>query len=331
MQSNKDHIEDSFGRKHNYLRISLTDRCNLRCRYCMPVEKMKFMPAKMLMSSSEIVSMAGEFRKWGVDRIRLTGGEPLIRPDFDEIIAELGRLDVKMSLTTNAYFLDQHLQALQNNGVNHLNISLDTLQSERFQALTRRNGLEKTIENIRLAKANNFLVKINVVLMKGINDDEVLDFAEFAVNENVEVRFIEFMPFQDNEWDMSKIVAEQDVLQSIGERYHLEPLINGKNDTSRKYGIDGRGVIGFISSITNPFCDGCNRIRLTADGKLKNCLFSNDEIDLLTAFRSGQEIEPLVRAHMMTKFYARGGKTPFADHDASKAYQDNRKMIAIGG
>ncbi|MCE6992979.1 GTP 3',8-cyclase MoaA [Dyadobacter sp. CY323] len=326
-------IIDTFGRKHTYLRISLTDKCNLRCTYCMPQEDMQFMPNKWLMQADEIQELAGIFVEMGVEKIRLTGGEPLIRKDVGDIISGLGKLSSSLTLTTNAVFVDQFINELKIAGVNSLNVSLDTLNPERFKAITKRDHFTKTLGSIRLLLSEGFVVKINMVVMKGVNDDEVKDFVRLTLDEpNLHVRFIEFMPFNGNQWDMSKIVSYADLLSDINTEFEFQQQPGEVHDTAHQFRIaGGAGTFGIIGTVTHPFCSGCNRIRLTADGKLKNCLFDTTEADLLTPLRAGKDIRELIHGHFHKKHFAHGGHINFAEKQAKTEYELNRKMIAIGG
>lgn len=326
-------IVDTFGRVHTYLRISLTDKCNLRCNYCMPKEDMQFMPSAWLMSAEEIQTLAEVFVEMGVQKIRLTGGEPLVRKDVGTIIESLGKLPTTLTLTTNAVFVDQYLDTMKEAGVRSLNISLDTLQEDRFKTITRRDHFKKTLDNIHLLLAEGFSVKLNMVVMRDLNVEEVNDFVELTRDEpNLHVRFIEFMPFNGNEWDFSRMVSFKDMLDTIGGRFEFEALPGEANDTARCFRIlGGKGTFGIISTITNHFCAGCNRIRLTADGKLKNCLFDTEEVDLLAALRRGEDVRPLIRAHFQAKHFAHGGHSDFTEQGAKAEYETNRTMIAIGG
>ena len=326
-------IVDTFGRKHTYLRISLTDKCNLRCTYCMPQEDMQFMPTKWLMQADEIEALAKIFVEMGVNKIRLTGGEPLVRKDAEQIITSLGKLPTSLTLTTNAVFIDQYLTTLKDAGVESLNVSLDTLKEEQFKSITKRDHFSKTLSNIRLLLSEGFVVKINVVVMKGVNDLEVNDFVRLTLDEpNLHVRFIEFMPFNGNQWDMSKIVSYADLLSGISSEFEFDPLQGELEDTANRFQVKGgAGTFGIIGTVTHPFCSGCNRIRLTADGKLKNCLFDTTEADLLTPLRAGKDIRELVHAHFYKKHFKYGGHVNFTEKAAKSDYEQNRRMIAIGG
>ncbi|UKN03199.1 GTP 3',8-cyclase MoaA [Paracrocinitomix mangrovi] len=322
---------DNFGRSHDYLRISLLERCNLRCTYCMPEEGIPLRDKQLFMSQEELFDIVDTFVSLGVNKIRLTGGEPLIKKNFAQILAHLATLNVNLAITTNGILLDKYWNELKDSGLDTLNISLDTLIEERFNAITRRSYFERVLNNIEEAIARGFDVKVNVVLIKGTNEDEILDFIEFTKNRNVSVRFIEFMPFDGNQWDWSKTVSFKYIIDTVSEKYGsaLQKLEDGENATARNYKIkDFKGSFGIISSVTNPFCDSCNRLRLTADGKIKNCLFSSEEIDLLNAHRNGQNLEDLILKSVKSKHAERAGLKSF---DADDFSSENRSMVSIGG
>lgn len=328
-------LTDDFGRKHNYLRISLLEKCNLRCTYCMPADGIALSPKASLMTADEIFAIAQTFVKNGVDKIRLTGGEPLLRKDFPEIVSKLSDLEVSLSITTNGILIDRHIEVLKQFNVNKINLSLDTLVSSKFHSITLRNQFEKVIDNLHLLLNNDFKVKVNVVLMKGFNENEIIDFVKLTQFLPISVRFIEFMPFAGNEWDRSKMVSQNEILSQVSTAFsseEIQKLEDEKNFTSRNYKIkDFQGDFGIISSITNPFCDSCNRIRLTANGKIKNCLFSNSETDLLTALRNGESIEELISRSIKNKKKVRAGMVSVSEMDDPAKHFDNRSMIAIGG
>ena len=333
MDNTKPHIVDRFGRIHDYLRISLTERCNLRCFYCMPEEGIQLREKAEFMTSEELLSIARTFVGMGVKKIRLTGGEPLVKKGFDHLIRDLGKLPVELAITTNAILIDKYLDDLIEAGVKNVNVSLDSLKEERFNTISRRNYFLKIRENIDLLIRNNFNVKINVVLMRGVNDDEIIDFIEWTRHEQIQVRFIEFMPFDGNNWNIEKKVSLKEVMDVVSNYYNENEVVkieDSKNDTCKNYKIkDAKGSFGIISSVTNPFCSTCNRIRLTADGKIKNCLFSQTETDLLKAFRTGEELEHLIIDSIQSKFKERGGFVDFSVESVKR--MKNRTMIAIGG
>jgi GTP 3',8-cyclase len=325
-------IADSFGRIHNYLRISLTDNCNLRCFYCMPEEDYVFTPATQLMQVNEIESLAATFVALGVNKIRLTGGEPLVRKDAAAIITSLSKLPVELTLTTNATRLHEFAGTLKEAGLRSLNISLDTLQSEKFHLLTRRNQFDTVMGNIRLMLDKGFHVKVNVVVMKGLNENEIPDFIEWTKDTPVEVRFIEFMPFAGNRWSSNQVFTLEEILAVIEKEYTVESLYNDLHDTAKKYRVPGHaGSFAVISTMSANFCGGCNRLRLTADGKMKNCLFSKEETDLLTALRSGKDIIPLIQQSIAGKAKELGGQFGADFTQLHAADIHNRSMITIGG
>ncbi|RTY88677.1 GTP 3',8-cyclase MoaA [Flavobacterium sp. RSP15] len=325
-------IKDTFGRVHDYLRISLTDNCNLRCFYCMPEENYAFAPASKLMQVEEIETIAKLFVANGVKKIRLTGGEPLVRKDAPRIIESLGKLGVELAITTNGVRINEMLDELLAANIKAINISLDTLQADKFLKITRRDLYHRVRSNIELLLQHGIRVKINVVVMKGLNENEILDFIALTQHNTIEVRFIEFMPFSGNNWTSNQVFTLQEILLKVASKYDVLPVQPEPNDTSKKYMIPGHvGSFAVISTMSSPFCETCNRMRLTADGKLKNCLFSKEETDLLGALRAGQEILPLIKDTIMAKAKALGGQFSgvFEDIDASKL--KNRSMITIGG
>ena len=335
MKPNNTILTDDFGRKHNYLRISLIEKCNLRCTYCMPAEGIALSPKKELMTADEVAAIAQTFVNNGVNKIRLTGGEPLLRKDFPEIIEKLSQLETEISITTNGILIDRHIEVLKQFKIKKINLSLDTLVATKFNTITLRNQFEKVIDNLHLLLNNDFKVKVNVVLIKGFNDNEIIDFINLTESLPISIRFIEFMPFAGNQWDRSKMVSQTEILNQLTAHFsesNIEKLQDEKNFTAREFKIKNYlGSFGIISSITNPFCDGCNRIRLTANGKIKNCLFSNSETDLLTAYRNGEAIESIIATAIKNKKKIRAGMTTIADVDNPALNQDNRSMIAIGG
>lgn len=325
-------ITDTFGRVHDYLRISLTDNCNLRCFYCMPDEKYAFAPAAKLMQPDEIETIAKLFVSHGVKKIRLTGGEPLVRKDAPLIIDKLGKLGIELAITTNGVRVNEMMDNLIAAQVKTINISLDTLNTEKFKKITRRDLFQKVRDNIDLLIRNNFRVKINVVLMKGLNDDEILDFIEMTRDSQIEVRFIEFMPFSGNRWTSNQVFTLEEILVEVQSRYDILAIEPEAHDTAKKFKIPGfAGNFAVISTMTAPFCSSCNRIRLTADGKLKNCLFSKGETDLLSALRRGEEIMPLIEGTIKAKHKALGGQFSGVFQDIDASTLDNRSMITIGG
>jgi molybdenum cofactor biosynthesis protein A len=327
-------IYDKYGRIHDYLRISLTERCNLRCFYCMPEEGIPLRPREEFMTKKEIATIAKIFTDLGVKKIRLTGGEPLVRKDAHEIIESLSPLPVELAITTNGILIDKFIDTFINSKIKSVNVSLDSLQKDKFNAITRRDYFDTVLSNIDRLLAKDFNVKLNAVLMKNVNDDELIDFIEFTRDKNVHFRFIEFMPFTGNQWDWSKCVTYKEILDKVNTYYGHKVLKikDAKNDTAKNFRINTyQGTFAVISSVTNPFCDTCNRIRLTADGKLKNCLFSNTETDLLTPLRNGKDIVPLITESIWDKMKSRGGMETFEAYSDPNLYLQNRTMTTIGG
>lgn len=325
-------LYDRFNRKHDYLRISITPVCNMRCFYCMPNGNKPAHVSEQWMSKDEIIEIAKIFVSEGIKKIRITGGEPLIRKDAGEIIKGIAALPVELVLTTNGARLHEFADILSEARLKTINISLDSFNREKFFRITGTDNFQKVFENIQLFSAKGFNIKVNVVVIKGVNDDEILDFAAWTKDNSFEVRFIEFMPFNGNRWKNTQVFPGADILSVIAQKYDFSPIQNSKNDTSKKYKIAGfKGTLGLISTITQPFCEGCNRLRLTADGKMKNCLFSKRESDLLTALRKGEDILPLIRQNVLNKFKERGGQfnENVAELDGEKI--KNRTMISIGG
>ncbi len=325
-------IRDTFNRVHDYLRISLTDNCNLRCFYCMPEEDYEFTPSARLMQPAEIEAIARIFVEQGVRKIRLTGGEPLVRKGAEDIIKDLSRLPVELTLTTNGTRLHEYLEVLEMAGIHSINISLDTLQREKFQLITRRDLFPQIFETIGLLLKTKIQVKINMVVMKGLNDSEIPDFIEWTKASPVHVRFIEFMPFESNRWTSNKVFTWREILESLEKKYQFVRNNDEAHATAKSYTIPGHlGSFAVISTMSAPFCSGCNRMRLTADGKMKNCLFSQTETDLLTAFRKGEDLVPLIQKNIRLKEKELGGQFTADFQKIHTEDLHNRSMIAIGG
>lgn len=326
-------IIDGFKRVHDYLRISLTDNCNLRCFYCMPEEEYEFTPVSRLMQADEIEAIARIFVENGVNKIRLTGGEPLVRKDAADIIERLAKLPVKLTMTTNATRLDKFLDVILSSGIRSLNISLDTLNKDRFLMLTKRDQYDEVMSNVDLMIRNNIHVKLNAVIMKGINDDEINDFILLTRDLPIHVRFIEFMPFTGNQWNSQRVFTWQQILEKATQQFDVLPLEREKHETAKKYKVPGhQGTFAVISTMSAPFCGDCNRMRLTADGKMKNCLFSQTETDLLTPFRNGEDILPMIHQSIRDKKEALGGQFSVEALDKIETSKlENRSMITIGG
>lgn len=328
-------LTDTYGRKHTYLRISLTERCNLRCTYCMPAEGIELSPKEHIMTADEVFGIAKEFVDHGVNKIRLTGGEPLVRKDATDILKKLGTLPVELGITTNAVIVDRFIDTFKEVGIKTVNVSLDSLKGNSFKTITRRDYFDRVYANIMNLVKEGFVVKLNCVLIKGFNDDEIVDFVELSQEHPLHIRFIEFMPFDGNKWNMERLVSYDEILKAVQGTFNaddVERIGDRPNDTSRNYRIKGfKGTFAIISTVTNPFCDTCNRIRLTANGQIKNCLFSATESDLLTPFREGKSITPIIEKTMMAKFKSRGGMDTLEKFTDPDLYEQNRSMITIGG
>ncbi|TXE15000.1 GTP 3',8-cyclase MoaA [Seonamhaeicola algicola] len=335
MTKNSKILQDSFGREHTYLRISLTERCNLRCTYCMPAEGVQLSPKSHLMTYEEVFEIAKTFVNNGVTKIRLTGGEPFVRKDIPIILEKLASLPVELSITSNAVIIDKFIDVLKANNINKINVSLDSLNKEKFNHITLRNQFNKVFKNIHLLVKEGFKVKVNAVLIKGFNDNEIIDFIELTKKLPISIRFIEFMPFDGNKWDLSKMVSYAEVMQKVNETFNkntITKLEDAANDTAKNYKINNyKGSFAIISSVTNPFCDSCNRLRLTANGQLKNCLFSAKESNLLTTLRSGNAIEPIIKKAVLAKLKVRGGMDTLKKLQEPQLHGKNRSMITIGG
>ncbi|XP_005553152.3 molybdenum cofactor biosynthesis protein 1 isoform X1 [Macaca fascicularis] len=293
-------LTDSFGRQHSYLRISLTEKCNLRCQYCMPEEGVPLTPKANLLTTEEILTLARLFVKEGIDKIRLTGGEPLIRPDVVDIVAQLQRLEGlrTIGVTTNGINLTRLLPQLQKAGLSAINISLDTLVPAKFEFIVRRKGFHKVMEGIHKAIELGYNpVKVNCVVMRGLNEDELLDFAALTEGLPLDVRFIEYMPFDGNKWNFKKMVSYKEMLDTIRQQWpELEKLPEEESSTAKAFKIPGfQGQISFITSMSEHFCGTCNRLRITADGNLKVCLFGNSEVSLRDHLRAGASEQELLR------------------------------------
>ena len=328
-------LTDNHNRKHTYLRISLTERCNLRCTYCMPEEGVGLSPKSHIMSFDEIYTIAKTFVDNGVTKIRLTGGEPLIRKDVTVILKKLASLPVELAITTNAVSVDRFINTFKECGIQNINVSLDTLDAEKFKEITRRDYFDKVYNNIILLVKNGFNVKLNAVLIKDFNDNEIIDFINLTNELPINIRFIEFMPFDGNKWDMKKMVSYKEIMNIVNASFSEDKVMriqDAPNDTSKNYKIEGyKGSFAIISSVTNPFCDSCNRLRLTANGQMKNCLFSAKESDLLTPLREGKSIEPIIQNAIQAKLKVRGGMDTLEKLQEPELHTKNRNMTTIGG
>jgi GTP 3',8-cyclase len=295
---------DGHGRPIGDVRISVTDRCNFRCQYCMPAEGLPWLAREEILTYEEIARIVGLLSSMGVADVRLTGGEPLVRKELWRLIEMLSPLeDVDdISLTTNGYLLRRQVADLVRAGLRRINVSLDSLAPDRFFQLTRRNSLAEVLDGLAAAQEHPELrpIKVNVVALRDFTEAEVVRFAEFARSEPYEVRFIEFMPLDaDQKWDRDRVLPNEEIRRLIDAAYPLEPIGRAKHSTARRWRFaDGQGEIGFISPVSEPFCGDCNRIRITAEGKLRTCLFSLTETDLRAPLRAGAsdaELEAIVR------------------------------------
>lgn len=327
-----DMLIDGFGRKHTYLRISLTERCNLRCQYCMPAEGVDLTPSPKLLTHNEILRLANLFVTSGVDKIRLTGGEPTVRKDIHDICSNLSSLKglKTLAVTTNGITLAKKLPMLKQCGITNLNISLDTLVPSKFEFMTRRKGHHKVIESINAAIDLGYNpVKVNCVVMRGFNDDEICDFVNLTVDKPINVRFIEFMPFDGNVWNVKKLIPYSEMLDTVAKKFPtLKRLCDHPTETAKNFQIDGHvGTVSFVTSMTEHFCAGCNRLRLLADGNLKVCLFGPSEVSLRDPLRSGagdEELREIIGTAVKRKKASHAGM-----FDIAKTA--NRPMIHIGG
>ena len=292
-------LVDTFGRVHRDLRISVTDRCNFRCTYCMPAEGMVWQPRDHLLTFEEIERVARVcVERFGFDSIRLTGGEPTVRARLPLLVAKLAALGVDLAMTTNGSTLVTNAHDLRAAGLDRINISLDSLRADRFQELTRRDELPRVLDGIRAAVSAGFEpVKVNVVVVRGSNDDEIVDFARFGRDEGVQVRFIEFMPLDaDERWARDSVVPSAEIVDAIDAVFPLQRVGRAHDPAELHRYLDGRGAIGVIGSVTEPFCSSCDRVRLTSDGQLRACLFATEETDLRAILRSGGDDDALAAA-----------------------------------
>jgi GTP 3',8-cyclase len=284
-------LTDKFGRPITDLRVSVTDRCNFRCVYCRSADPENHMPSASLLSWDEYERLVRILVPMGIRKVRVTGGEPLVRPGVEDFIARLKAIGVQdVSMTTNGFMLAERCDRLVAAGMDRINISLDSLNREKFERITRTKTFDEVIAGIDAAQASRLRpVKVNAVLVRGINDDEVEVFAAFARERDLIMRFIEFMPLDaDRAWTRDLVVTGAEVYGRISARWPLEPVVHERSETARKFRFaDGRGEIGLISPVSQPFCGACSRIRLTADGKLRTCLFSKDDHDLKFLLRGG--------------------------------------------
>jgi cyclic pyranopterin phosphate synthase len=324
---------DSHGRVHTYLRISVTERCNLRCVYCMPSQAIEPGIRDESLSFAEITRLAAIFAQLGVNKVRFTGGEPLLRGDLVKLVDRLAGIQGldTLGLTTNGVLLAEHNRDLRQAGITHLNVSLDSLRPERFARITKRDFFHRVRSGIDAALEAGFPgIRLNVVIVKGLNDDELFDFVEFVRDKPICVRFIEYMPFKANRWNSSGFLCFDRMRASIESRYQLIPCNSEKinNSSARQYRIEGfLGSVGFITSLSDSFCAGCNRLRLTADGRLKTCLFYPAEVSLIDPLRAGAS-DAAVAAVITRAVKAKPRAHPRLEELTSST---ERSMIEIGG
>jgi cyclic pyranopterin phosphate synthase len=324
-------LTDKFGRQITDLRISVTDRCNFRCVYCRSANPENHMAEHALLEWEEFERLAGILVGMGIRKIRVTGGEPLVRPGVEDFIARLKALGVQdLSMTTNGHLLAERCDRLVAAGLNRINISLDSLDRKKFEEVTRTKTFDQVMAGIEAAQASRLRpVKVNAVLVRGINDNEVEAFAEFAREKDIVMRFIEFMPLDaDRAWTRDLVVTADEIHRRISALWPLIPIVHERSETARKYRFaDGRGEIGLIAPVTHPFCGHCSRIRLTADGKLRTCLFSKEDHDLKFMLRGGatdREIGDAIRAIVEKK--EKGHRINEPDF-----VPPSRTMVFIGG
>jgi len=325
-------LVDTFGRRHNNLRISVTDRCNLRCTYCMP-EEVVFLDRSALLTFEEMTHFVRVAAPLGIDKIRLTGGEPLMRRDLPRLVEMIAKISgVKdVGLTTNGLLLADQAQALYDAGLRRINISLDTLDPQRFREVTRRDGLDRVLDGIFAAKKAGFRpIKVNAVSMRGLTEQEVIPLARFAREHGLEMRFIEYMPIGADQWERDKVYFAQEIVDQIEQ--HLGQLIATEQHDPHAPAFeyeyaDGKGSVGIIASVSRPFCHQCNRLRLTSEGKLRNCLFSLDEVDVKGYLRGEGTDAELARTIRRNVW----GKWEGHEINTARFVKPERTMHAIGG
>lgn len=324
---------DGIGRTIVNLRISVTDRCNFRCTYCMPADNVEFMPRDKLLTFEEITRVAKIVSGMGINRLRLTGGEPIMRKDLSNLIRMLTQVEGidDVAMTTNAFFLKEHASSLKEAGLKRLNISLDALDPEKFRHVNRRNCLREVLEGIKVAAEVGFKsIKINAVAMKNFSETEIMRLIEMGRSDGFEIRFIEFMPLDSDQiWERDKVLFGHEILDLIREKYELVPVENSLEiGPASEYDFaDGKGRVGIITAVSNPFCDHCNRIRMTANGKLRTCLFSTHETDLKELIRSNASDEEIIKAIKDAVLV----KEPGHKINLDDFERPQRAMHAIGG
>ena len=323
---------DTYGRVHRNLRVSLTDRCNLRCTYCMPNDFAAWLPSDHQLTTDELVRVIDIAVKEGINEVRLTGGEPLLRPDIVEIVARINAIEnaPTLTMTTNALTLEKVAKPLADAGLTRINISLDTLDRDRFKLMTHRDRIDDVFAGIKAAQdAGINPIKINAVLLKGLNADEAPALLEWALTNNLALRFIEQMPLDAGGiWERSSLVTADDIYADLSQKFELTPCDGRGSSPAEEFFVNGGpATVGIIGSVTRPFCGACDRLRLTSDGQLRSCLFSLEEMDLRIAMRSGASDEDIAQRFRKTV----AGKLPGHGINNPKFIQPQRPMSAIGG
>jgi len=323
---------DTYGRVHRNLRVSLTDRCNLRCTYCMPNDFAAWLPSEHQLTTDELVRVIEIAVSEGINEVRLTGGEPLLRPDIVEIVSRINAITnaPTLTMTTNALTLAKVAQPLVDAGLTRINISLDTLDRDRFKLMTHRDRIDDVFAGIKAAQVAGINpIKINAVLLKGVNADEAPALLEWALANNLALRFIEQMPLDAGGiWERSALVTADDIYADLSTRYQLTPCDDRGSSPAEEFFVNGGpATVGIIGSVTRPFCGACDRLRLTSDGQLRSCLFSLEEMDLRTAMRNGASDEDIAQRFRITV----AGKLPGHGINDPKFIQPQRPMSAIGG
>jgi cyclic pyranopterin phosphate synthase len=325
-------LVDTFGRLHNNLRVSVTDRCNLRCTYCMP-EEVRFMDRAELLTFEEIAHFVAVVAPLGIDKVRLTGGEPLMRRNLERLVALVAEVSGirDVGLTTNGLLLAEQAQRLHDAGLRRLNVSLDTLDPGRFRQLTRRDGLERVLEGIQEAKRIGFApIKVNAVVIRGVNEVDVVPLARYAREHGLEMRFIEYMPIGAEAWERDKVYFGHEILEAIEREVGAlapAPDYDPRAPAMDFVYADGGGRVGLIASVSRPFCLSCNRLRLTADGKLRNCLFALQEVDVKPLLRGSPDdarLAEMVRRNVRDKWEGH-------EINTARFVKPQRTMHAIGG
>ena len=332
-ETSRPKLIDGMGRTIVNLRISVTDRCNFRCTYCMPADNVEFMDRSNLLSFEEIQRVAQIVSRMGINRIRLTGGEPLMRKNLPVLIKMLNEVDGidDIAMTTNAYFLKDQAQSLKDAGLKRLNVSLDALDPEKFRDVNRRDCLQSVLDGLDTARKVGFKsIKINAVAVRNFSETEIMSLIEMGRSDGFEIRFIEFMPLDsDKVWERDKVLFGHEIVNIIKENYELVPIDNSLEiGPASEYNFaDGKGKIGIITAVSNPFCDHCNRIRMTADGKLRTCLFSTKETNLKELIRSGATDETIIETLKQAVLV----KEPGHKINLDDFERPSRAMHAIGG